>query len=113
MLDQTRVLGACREAGVAFVSYCPLGRGELLDDPVVAAIAAAHGRTPAQIVLRWHVQQPGVVAIPRSRDPGRIAANHSVFDFTLGEDEMDRLSGLARAGGRLVDPETAPAWDAA
>lgn len=113
MLDQTRVIAECRKAGMAFVSYCPLGRGELLDDPVVAGIARAHGRSPAQVVLRWHVQQPGVVAIPRSRDPGRIAANHRVFDFALTEEEMARLSALARPGGRLVNPDTAPAWDEA
>ena len=111
MLDQSAVLAECRAAGAAFVSYSPLGRGELLDDATVVAIARAHGRTPAQVLLRWHVQQPGVVAIPRSRSPERIAGNLHVFDFELTAEDMRRLHGLARKDGRLVDPETAPRWE--
>ncbi|QLP97689.1 MAG: aldo/keto reductase [Rhodoblastus sp.] len=111
MLDQSALLAECRAVGAAFVSYCPLGRGALLDDDVVATIAKAHGRTPAQVLLRWHVQQPGVVAIPRSRSPAHVAANLHVFDFELSADEMGRLFALARKGGRMVDPETAPRWD--
>ncbi len=110
MLDQTAALAECRKAGVAFVSYCPLGRGELLEHPVVVEIARAHGRTPAQTLLRWHVQQPGVVAIPRSRSPERIASNLHVFDFQLTDDDMNRLFALASKGGRIVNPETAPNW---
>lgn len=111
MLDQSAVLAECRAAGAAFVSYCPLGRGELLEDATVAAIARAHRRTPAQVLLRWHVQQPGVIAIPRSQSPERIASNLHVFDFELSADDMRRLHGLARKDGRLVNPETAPRWD--
>jgi diketogulonate reductase-like aldo/keto reductase len=111
MLDQSALLAECRNAGAAFVSYCPLGRGELMEDATVLDIARAHGRTPAQALLRWHVQQPGVVAIPRSRSPERIAANLHVFDFELSADDMRRLHGLARKDGRLVNPETAPRWD--
>lgn len=110
VLDQSALLAECRAAGVAFVSYCPLGRGELLNHPTVVEIARAHGRTPAQALLRWHVQQPGVVAIPRSHSPERIAANLHVFDFELSDDEMKRLFALASKGGRIVDPETAPNW---
>lgn len=111
LLDQSATLAACRQAGTAFVSYCPLGRGEMFEQPVIADIARAHGRSPAQVLLRWHMQQPGVVAIPRSRSPERIEANLHVFDFELSADEMRRLHGLASAGGRLVNPETAPRWD--
>jgi diketogulonate reductase-like aldo/keto reductase len=111
MLDQSATLAACREAGAAFISYTPLGRGALLDDPVVVEIARAHGRSPAQALLRWHVQQDGVIAIPRSTSPERIASNLQVFDFELSADEMRRLSALARRDGRLVNPDTAPSWD--
>lgn len=110
-LDQSALLAECRAVGTAFISYCPLGCGALLDDAVVIEIARAHGRTPAQVLLRWHVQQPGVVAIPRSRSPERVAANLHVFDFELSADEMNRLFALARRGGRIVNPETAPRWD--
>ena len=112
-LDQSKVIGACRRHGLAFTSYSPLGKGELLNDRVIRDIAAAHNRTPGQIVLRWHVQQPGVVAIPKSGDRERIAQNLAVFDFALSEDEMLRISGLARPNGRMIAPEFSPPWDEA
>ncbi|KAA2235336.1 aldo/keto reductase [Salinarimonas soli] len=110
-LEQSAVLAACREAGMAFVSYSPIGRGDLSDDPVVTEIAARHGKTSVQILLRWHVQQPGVVAIPKSGNPTRIAENLAVFDFSLSEEEMARLHGMARPDGRKVAPDFAPRWD--
>jgi diketogulonate reductase-like aldo/keto reductase len=111
-LDQSRVLAACREHGVAFTSYCPLGQGgSLLADPRLAAIAKRHGKTPAQIVLRWHVQQKGVVTIPKSGNRERIAENLAIFDFALSEDEMRAMSGLATPNGRIISPAWAPAWD--
>ncbi len=112
-LDQTAVLEAVRGFNSAFVSYSPLGRGDLLRDPVVTGIAERLGRTPAQIVLRWHIQQPRVCAIPKSADPTRIEENFQVFDFALAEEDMAALSGLARPDGRLIDPEWSPAWDRA
>ena len=112
-LDQTPVLAACRSLGLAFASYSPLGRGGLLDDPIIREIATAHGRTPGQIVLRWHVQQPGVVAIPKSGTPERIAQNLAVFDFALSEEEMRRLHGLTKPDGRMVRASWEPAWDRA
>lgn len=111
-LDQSRVISACREHGVAFTSYCPLGQGgSLLSDPAIAAIAKRHNKTPAQTVLRWHVQQEGVVAIPKSGNRERITENLRIFDFALSEDEMKALSGLARANGRIISPSWSPAWD--
>ena len=113
-LDQSKVLAACRRHGVAFVSYCPLGRGSVggvLEEPVVRELAEKHGRTPAQIVLRWHIQQPGVVAVPKSGNPKRIAENFQVTDFALSDEEMSKLSGLARPDGRVVNLAFAPQWD--
>ena len=112
-LNQAPVLAACRRHGLAFTSYSPLGRAALVSEPVVAAIAARHGKTPAQAVLRWHVQQPGVVAIPKSGNPRRIAENLAVFDFTLTDDDMRRISSLARPDGRMVTPGWSPQWDVA
>jgi diketogulonate reductase-like aldo/keto reductase len=112
-LSQRAVLDTCRAHGLATTSYSPLGRGEIADDPKVRAIAQRHGRTPGQIILRWHVQQPGVVAIPKSATPSRIAENLDVFDFTLTDEEMAEIHGLARPDGRLIDPAWAPKWDSA
>ncbi len=113
-LDQSKVLAACRRHGIALASYCPLGRGAVggvLEEPVVQEIAQRLGRTPAQVVLRWHIQQPGVLAVPKSGNPKRIAENLDVFGFTLNESDMQRLSGLARPDGRVVNLEFAPEWD--
>ena len=110
-LDQTKLLAACRRHGLAFLSYAPIGKGAVLEDAAVRDVAARHGRTPAQVVLRWHVQQDGVAAIPKSANPGRIAENLDVFGFTLSEDEMRALSGLSRPDGRMVAPGWSPEWD--
>ena len=112
-LDQAKVLAACRRHGLAFTSYSPLGRGDLLADATVGAIAAARGRSPAQVILRWHVQQAGVVAIPKSSNLERIGQNLAIGDFALTDAEMQRLHALARPDGRLVSPSFAPAWDEA
>lgn len=112
-LDQGAVKAACARHGMAMTSYCPLGRGGLLADPVVTAIASRYGISPSQVVLRWHVQQPGIVAIPKSGTPAHIATNIDVFGFELTPDEMRSLSGLARPDGRVVDPAFAPDWDRA
>jgi len=111
-LDQSRLIATCRASGTAFTSYCPLGRaGDILAEPAVTAIAARHAKTPAQVLLRWQVQQPGVVAIPKSANRERIAENIAIFDFTLAADEMQALFGLASPDGRIVSPSFGPAWD--
>jgi diketogulonate reductase-like aldo/keto reductase len=111
-LDQTRMLEACRRRGLIMTAYCPLGRGRLIDDPVIGEIARRAGKTPAQVVLRWLIQHGNVAPIPRSSNPRRIAENFDVFDFSLSEDEMKRIAALHRADGRIADPAgRAPAWD--
>jgi 2,5-diketo-D-gluconate reductase B len=111
-LDQTKLLEACRRRGLIFTAYCPLGRGRLLRDPVLADIAARKGRPLAQIALRWLVQQGNIIPIPRSSNPKRMAENLAVFDFALTDEEMKRISALKRPDGRIADPVgRAPAWD--
>lgn len=111
-LDQTKLLAAVRRLGLAMTAYCPLGRGRMISDPMVAAIAHAKGKSVAQVVLRWHLQQPNVIPIPRSSNPQRQAENINVFDFTLSDDEMKRIHALARPGGRIANPVgRAPDWD--
>ena len=110
-LDQTKLLAACRRHGLAFLSYAPIGKGAVLEDAAVRGVAARHGRTPAQVVLRWHVQQDGVAAIPKSANPQRIAENLDVFGFTLSDEDMRAVSGLALPDGRMVAPGWSPSWD--
>ncbi|MGD9740518.1 MAG: aldo/keto reductase [Bauldia sp.] len=92
-LDQSDLLTTCKTLGVAFVSYSPLAKRAVLTDRRIVGIAARHGRTAAQIVLRWHVQQ-GCVAIPKSGDPQRIRENIAVVDFALSPEEMAAILAL-------------------
>jgi diketogulonate reductase-like aldo/keto reductase len=111
-LNQDRVMAACRKHGLALVSYCPLARGaELFAEAPIAEAAARHGKTAAQVVLRWHVQQDGVVAIPRSSQPDRIRENFGVFDFALDAGEMAAIDALRSRALRICDFEFSPEWD--
>lgn len=111
-LDQSKLLAACRQRGLVLTAYCPLGRGRLNGDPVLADIARRHGKTFAQVALRWLMQKEIVAAIPRSSNAQRIAENIDVFDFTLGADDMARIDALKRPNGRIANPAgRAPAWD--
>ena len=110
-LDQSTLLDACRRRGLVLTGYCPLGRGRLIGDSIIGDIARARARTVAQIALRWAIQR-GVVPIPRSSNPQRIAENLDVFGFALDDDEMTRIASLRRRDGRIADPAgRAPAWD--
>ena len=93
------------ELGIVTEAWSPLARGQVLDDPAVMEIADAHGKTPGQVVIRWHLQL-GNVVIPKSVTPERIIENFSVFDFHLSEGEMASLEAL-EAGERIgPDPDT-------
>ena len=111
-IDTTRIVDACRARGMVFTAYTPLGRGRLLDDPVLGQIAKNKGRTVAQVALRWLVQRGSIVPIPRSSNPGRLAENLDVFSFTLTDDEMARIGALKQANARIANPPgRAPKWD--
>lgn len=111
-LDQSRVLAACRRLGVVFTAYCPLARGRLFGDPVLAEIARSKGKTVAQVALRWLMQQGNIAAIPRSANPKHIEESLHVFDFELTPDEMQKIFALKRPDGRIANPKgRAPEWD--
>ena len=111
-LDQTKLLAHVRKLGLPLTAYCPLGRGKMIADPVVADIARAKGKTVAQVVLRWHMQQPNVIPIPRTSNLARQAENLDIFDFTLSDGEMQRLHALTRPDARIANPAgRAPEWD--
>jgi diketogulonate reductase-like aldo/keto reductase len=92
-----RLMRACDERSVALEAYSPLGTGAHVKDPAVRAIADRHGRTPAQVLLRWCVQR-GVPVIAKSTHRERIAENAQIFDFSLSTEDMAQLDGLDRSG---------------
>ena len=111
-LDQSKVIAACRARGVVLTAYCPLARGRIQGDAVLTEIGQRHGKTAAQVTLRWLMQQDIIAAIPRSSNATRIAENIDVFDFELSEDEMRRIGALKRPDGRTANPAgRAPVWD--
>lgn len=111
-LDQTKMLAHCRAKGLIFMAYCPLARGGVFKDPVLADIARSKGRSVAQVALRWLLQQEIVAPIPRSANPQHMAESLDVFDFSLSDDEMRRIHALARPDGRIANPAgRAPRWD--
>jgi 2,5-diketo-D-gluconate reductase A len=85
----------CREHGIAVEAWSPIAQGAVLDDPAVTEIAQRLGRSPAQVVLRWHIQH-GNVVIPKSVTPARIRENFEVFDFELTGDDVERIDALDR-----------------
>lgn len=112
-LDQRELMATAVRLDVSITSYSPIGRARLLDEPAIVEIARAHGKTPAQIVLRWHIQQPMNIAIPKSVNPKRIAENIDILGFELAAEEMDRIFGLTRKDSRMVQGSYPSDWNAA
>ena len=111
-LDQAVLIEECRRLGVSVTAYCGMAVGRVFGEPVLEDIASAHGRTVAQIVLRWLLQQEEVIALSRTTNPARTASNAAVFDFTLTAAETAAIHGLAETNSRIVSPPgLAPAWD--
>ena len=108
-LQQTRLVEFCRRLGMVVTAYSPLARpgyeemsARLVDEKIIRGIANAHGKTPAQVLLRWGIRRNTVV-IPKSTHPERIKENIGVFDFELSEGDMRSIASLER-GLRIVDP---------
>jgi 2,5-diketo-D-gluconate reductase B len=111
-LDQRRLLDAIRGHDLAITAYCPIALGKVVGNPVIGAIARAHGKTDAQVTLRWLVQQGDVIAIPRTSKVERLSENLAVFDFELTAEEMDRMGRLTRPDSKLINqPGWVPLWD--
>jgi 2,5-diketo-D-gluconate reductase A len=95
------------EHGIITESWSPLGQGTLLHDPALSTLAQKHGKTPAQVVIRWHLDR-GYIVIPKSATPSRIRENFDVLDFSLDADDLAQIAALDRKDGRIgPDPETA------
>jgi diketogulonate reductase-like aldo/keto reductase len=104
-LQQAQLRRVHAEMGIVTEAWSPLAKGQVLDDPAVARIAEAHGRTPGQVVIRWHLQI-GNVVIPKSVTPERIEQNFAVGDFELGDDEMAAIAALDAGERTGPDPDT-------
>jgi 2,5-diketo-D-gluconate reductase B len=111
-LDQAKVIAACHRHRMAVVAYSPIARGNAGHDAVLARIGAAHGKTAAQVSLRFLVQQQ-IAVIPRTSKIERLSENAAIFDFALSAAEMLQISTLARPDGRVVDFAFSgrPQWD--
>ena len=111
-LDQSKLIAACRQRGMAVVAYSPIARGNARNEEVLARIGAKHKKTAAQVCLRFLVQQ-NIVVIPRTSKVERLAENAAIFDFALDEQEMAEISRLAQRDGRIVDWAFSgqPKWD--
>jgi diketogulonate reductase-like aldo/keto reductase len=111
LLDQSRLREEAEELGMCLSAYSPMGRGIVLKEPVIAAIADRLGRPPSEIALRWIVQQ-GVVAIPMTTKRENAASNLRIFDFELSGADMAAITALTFQNRRLVSPGAwAPQWD--
>lgn len=111
-LRQDKVLAACARHGMVVTCHVPLARGRLLDDPVITEVAADHGKSAAQVALRFLIQQPQVAVVPRALEFHEIEENIDLFDFELAPEEMERIGALRDRNMRVVDPEVRrPVWD--
>ena len=110
-LAQKTLQATAADLGSSLTAWSPLAQGKVADDPVIADIARAHGKTPGQVTLRWLIQQD-VIAIPRTSKESRAAENFDIFDFVLTDEEMLRINALARPDGRIGDwLDKAFVWD--
>jgi 2,5-diketo-D-gluconate reductase B len=111
-LDQHVMAEAAQAAGVAITAYFGMADGKVPSDPLIQEIGKMHGKSAAQVGLRWSIQQ-GFVVLSKTAKPERVAENFAVFDFQLSPEEMASISKLAHADGRLVSPPgLAPDWNA-
>jgi 2,5-diketo-D-gluconate reductase A len=104
-LPQTKLREVHARLGIATEAWGPLGQGSLLTDPKITTVAEGVGRTPAQVLVRWHIQL-GNIVIPKSVNPKRIASNFDVFDFELSDDDMASISSLDDGNRLGPDPRT-------
>ncbi len=109
-LDQSKVIAACRKHGIGVVAFSPIARGQATGDSVLAAIGQRHGKSAAQVSLRFLVQR-GLGIVPRSSKAERLKENMAIFDFELSDAEMREVAALSSKAHRIVDRAVSPVWD--
>jgi len=111
-LNQGGLLAAINAIGLSLMAYCGMAVGRVFQNPTLKEIAGRNGRTISQVVLRWLIQQPRVVALSRTENLERIPENTRVFDFELSNEDMDAITRLRTSASRNVSPaHLAPVWD--
>lgn len=112
-LDQSAVIETAKSLGMSVTGYYAMADGKVLSDAVLKEVAARHGKSVTQVVLRWIVQQ-GLVVLSKTVSESRAVENAGIFDFALTQDEMAAIHALSDPSGRIVSPEgLAPVWDKA
>ncbi|MEX0844960.1 MAG: aldo/keto reductase [Balneolaceae bacterium] len=109
-ISQLDLLDYTAEEDILFTSYAPLAQGKVLDDPLLQELGKKYGKSPAQIALRWLIEQEQVVAIPKASSEEHLKENLDVFDFVLEDDDFYAIDDIEK-NTRLVDPDFAPEWD--
>ncbi len=104
-LQQNELVAFHQQHGIATTSWSPLGRGALLGEPLIVELAGKHRRTPAQVILRWHIER-GLIVIPKASSRERLAENLALFDFALDRDDMTRIATLDRNQRIGPDPNS-------
>ncbi len=112
LINQNRLIEATQSTGAAVVAYGPTADGEALNHYEISRIALNKKKTKSQIIMRWFVQQDGIVALPRLTRRSTLAECMDVFDFELNDEEMHSIDKLRANNRRLFDPDFAPDWDA-
>ncbi len=110
-LPQGPVMRECLEHDLLLTAYSPFAHGYVHDDPALREIGARHGKSAGQVALRWLLDQPNVVTIPKASSHERRAENLDVFDFALDDDERAAVAALSERRVRTADPPWAPDWD--
>lgn len=109
-LDQLDLLDYAIEKDILLTAYSPLAQGKVMQDEVLKEIAQGYGKCPAQVALRWLIEQENVVAIPKASTREHLEANIDIFDFELSDEDFDRIDQIEKSD-RLVNPSFAPDWD--
>jgi len=109
-LGQQKILDYVRKHDMMLTAYSPLGVGKILNDAIILSLAEKYAHTPAQIVLRWFIQQKNVSAIPKASSKKHREANYKIFDFEISDEDMNKIFALDK-GDRIVNPSWAPKWD--
>ena len=109
-LGQFDLLDEAAEHDFMLTAYCPLAQGKVMENNLLKQLGEKYGKSPAQITLRWLIEQEQVVAIPKSSSEQRIKENIDIYDFELEDEDFDAIDDLDQ-NGRIVNPDFAPAWD--
>ncbi len=110
LLGQFDLLDYAADQDLLVSAYCPLGRGKVLDNPLLVELTDKYGKSTAQIALRWLVEQEQVVVVPKATEAEHLSENFNIYDFELEDDDFYAIDELDKSL-RIVNPEYAPEWD--